>query len=188
MNHGVIKRDEIKAAKKVINYSLETERLKLIPLQSHQLALSLDNYRQMQRDLGLTVTDAFLDEEMQYAMKVRLRKVLEDIGNYLWLTNWAIVHKEENQIVGFIMLKGYPNEIGEVIVGYSIEGKYRRNGYASEALKGLTEWIFKTPKALCVIADTEKTNIPSHKVLENAGAVKYKETDELIWWKIENKN
>lgn len=86
------------------------------------------------------------------------------------------------------MLKGYPNENGEVIVGYAIEEKYRRNGYATEALKGLTEWFFENPKALCVIADTENTNIPSHKVLENVGAVKYKETDELTWWKIRNKN
>jgi RimJ/RimL family protein N-acetyltransferase len=51
------------------------------------------------------------------------------------------------------------NEIGEVIVGYAIEEKYRRNRYAAEALKGLTEWIFENPKALCVTADTEKTNI-----------------------------
>ena len=121
---------------------------------------------------------------MQYAMKVRLRKVLEDIENYLWLTNWAIVSKEENQIIGFIMLKGYPNEIGEVIVGYAIEEKYRRNGYATEALRRLTEWVFENPKVLCVIADTENTNIPSHKVLENVGAVKYKKSDELTWWKI----
>lgn len=86
------------------------------------------------------------------------------------------------------MLKGYPNENGEVIVGYGIEKNHRQKGYATEALKGLTEWVFENPKALCVIADTEKTNIPSHKVLKNLGAIKYKETDELIWWKIENKN
>ncbi|MCB2299540.1 GNAT family N-acetyltransferase [Clostridium tagluense] len=188
MNYGLIKRNEIKEARRLINYNLETERLKLLPLQSHHLALSVEDYGEMQSDLGLRVTNIILDEEMQYAMKVRLRKVLEDVENYLWLTNWAIVHKEENQIIGFIILKGYPNEIGEVIVRYVIEEKYRRNGYATEALKGLTEWIFENPKALCVIADTEKTNIPSHKVLENVGAIKYKETDELIWWKIENKN
>lgn len=83
------------------------------------------------------------------------------------------------------MIKGYPNENGEVIVGYGIEDNYRNRGFATEALKGLIEWIFENPKALFVIGDTEKANIPSHKVLENAGAIKYKETDELIWWKIE---
>jgi len=101
----------------------------------------------METDLGLTVTNTILDYEMKYAMKVRLRKVLEDDVNYLWLTNWAVVLKEENKIIGFIMIKGYPNENGEVIVGYGIEEKYRNSGYATEALKGLTKWIFKNPKA-----------------------------------------
>ncbi|QAA35064.1 GNAT family N-acetyltransferase [Clostridium manihotivorum] len=164
---------------------LETERLSLLPLQSHQLKLSLDNYAKMQYDLGLRVTDTELDEEMQYAMQVRLKKVLEDPKNYLWLTNWAVILKEAKEIVGFIMLKGYPNKFGEVIVGYGITERYRKNGYASEALKAIAQWVFKNPQAKCVIADTEKGNIPSHKVLESAGAVKYKENDEIVWWRID---
>lgn len=166
---------------------LETERLNLIPLEAHNLALSAENYGEMETNLRLRVTNTILDDEMKYAMEVRLRKVIEDRKNYLWLTNWAVVLKEENRIIGFIMIKGYPNENGEVIVGYGIEEKYRKRRFATEALKGLTEWIFENPKAVYVIGDTEKGNIPSHKVLENAGAIKYKETDELIWWKIENK-
>ena len=164
---------------------LNAKRLKLIPLQVQHLALAVDNYGEMATELGVKIINTILDEEMQYAMKVRLRKVLEDEENYLWLTNWAVVLKEENMIIGYIMIKGYPNKNGEVIVGYGIEEKHRKNGYATEALKGLTKWIFENPKAEQVIADTEKENVASHKVLENAGAVKYKETDELIWWKIE---
>lgn len=168
--------------------ALKTERLRLLPLKSQQLALAIEDYGQMQADLGLRPVSTTLDEEMQYAMKVRLRKVLEDVENYLWLTNWAIVHKEDNQIIGFIILKGYPNEAGEVILGYGIEEEYRRRGYATEALKAINQWIFKNPEARFVVADTEKTNIPSHKVLKNLGAIKYKETEDLIWWKIEREN
>ncbi len=184
----LIKGNEIIETKKGINRNLETERLNIVPLQPHQLALSLENYGKMQMELGLRVTNTILDEEMQYAMKVRLRKALEDVENYLWLTNWAIIHKEENQIIGFIMIKGRPNEIGEVIVGYGIDEAYRRNGYATEVLNRLTGWIFENPKASSVIADTEKENMPSHKLLQNVGAFKFKETDELIWWKIEREN
>jgi RimJ/RimL family protein N-acetyltransferase len=173
---------------KKMNHSLETKRLSLVPLQSHQLALALEDYAAMQTDLGLKVINKSLDEEMQYAMQVRLKKVLENVENYLWLTNWAIVLKEQKQIIGFIMIKGCPNEFGEVIVGYGIEEEHRRNGYATEALEALIQWIFENPNAIFVIADTEKTNIPSHKVLENVGAVKYKETDEIEWWRIEKKN
>ena len=110
---------------------LETERLNLLPLQAHNLALSVENYGKMETDLGLRVTNTIFDDEMKYAIKVRLRKVLEDGENYLWLTNWAVVLKEENRIIGFIMIKGYPNENGEVIVGYGIEEKYRKRRYAT---------------------------------------------------------
>jgi ribosomal-protein-alanine N-acetyltransferase len=186
MFNELMKENEIKELTEPMKHCLETERLNLVPLQAHSLALSLVDYGKMQTELGLSVTKTILeDDEMQYAMGVRLRKVLEDVDHYLWLTNWAIVLKEKSEIIGYIMLKGIPNEFGEVITGYDIDEDYRRKGYATEALNRLIQWIFENPKALSVIADTEKSNIPSCKLLEQVGAVQYKETDELIWWKIE---
>lgn len=184
MNYELTKKNKTIDVKE-LNRNLEAERLILLPLQSNQLALAVEDYGKMQSDLQLRISKTTLDEEMKYAMKIRLKKVLADADNYLWLTNWAIIHKEEKQIIGFIMIKGCPNENGEVIVGYGIDENYRRNGYATEALQRLNQWIFENPKALFVIADTEKMNIASHKVLENVGAVKYKETDELVWWRIQ---
>ena len=169
----------------LIKDTIETERLILLPLEPHNLSLALENYEKMQLELGLKVSNRALDESDQYAMKVRLRKVLEDIDNYLFLTNWAIVLKDENKIVGFIMLKGCPNEHGEVIVGYGIHEEYQRRSYAAEALRALSQWVFKNPKALSMIADIEKDNLPSQRVLEKAGGFKFKENDELVWWKIE---
>ena len=168
----------------LIKDKIETERLILLPLKPHNLSLALENYEKMQMDLGLKVSNRALDESDQYAMKVRLRKVLENIDNYLFLTNWAIILKDENKIVGFIMLKGCPNENGEVIVGYGIHEEYQRKSYATEALKALSNWVFKNPRALCIVADIERDNLPSQRVLEKAGGIKFKENDELEWWKI----
>lgn len=188
MNYKLSSENEVKELEKLIKYKLETKRLSLVPLEPRLLQLAIEDYGKMQRDLGLRVTNMFLDEELEYAMKVRLRKVLEDVENFLWTTNWAIINKDLNEIIGFIMIKGYPNEVGEVIIGYGIEEKYRKNGYATEAVGRLIKWIFENQKVKYIIADTEKNNIPSHKVLEKAGANKYKETDELLWWKIERKS
>lgn len=171
-----------------MKHMLDTKRLKILPLQADKLALAINNYESLQSELGLRVVDSVLDEEMQYAMKVRLKKVLEDTENYMWLTNWAIILKQSKELIGFIMLKGYPNKFGEVIVGYGINERYRKNGYASEALKAMVKWIFKNNAELFVVADTEKSNEASHKVLQNAGAVKYKEEDALVWWRIENRS
>jgi RimJ/RimL family protein N-acetyltransferase len=186
INNELLKVSEVKKSPQTMKYYyLESERLKLLPLQAKSLTLALEDYGTMQTELGLKAIKTIIDdEEMQYAMKIRLKKVLENEDNYVWFTNWAIVQKVENIIIGYIILKGLPNEAGEVIIGYDIDEKYRRKGYAKEALGKMLQWIFTNPRALSVIADTEKTNMPSCKLLEHIGAVPYKETVELIWWKI----
>ncbi|MBC8079095.1 MAG: GNAT family N-acetyltransferase [Gorillibacterium sp.] len=163
---------------------IETSRLQLLPLMAEQLALATEDYEQLQKQLNLTITASALDEEMAYAMNVRRRKVLEAPDDFLWLTNWAIISRQVNGIIGFIMLKGCPNAAGEVIVGYGIDERYRRQGYATEGIKALTEWIFQNPQATRILADVEKDNEASHRLMSGLGAFKYKEDDELIWWRI----
>lgn len=166
--------------------TIRTERCKLVALNAEQLLLAEEDFQQLERVIGVTPTQTKLEEEMQYAMQVRRRKVLEEEAHYLWLTNWAIVSVNTNNIVGFVMLKGRPNKAGEVIIGYGIAREYRCQGYATEAVGGLVNWVFENPEAKYVIADTEKINASSHKVLIKNGGEKYKETDELFWWKIKN--
>ena len=165
-------------------HQLNSDRLIIIPLDEKSLVQATHDYEGMQVKLGLVKNNSSLDEEMQYAMEVRLRKVKENIHDYKWFTNWAIVIKDEMKIIGFIMIKGTPNENGEVIIGYGIDEIYQRKGYATESVKALSDWIFKNEKVQSIIADTERENIASHKVLLNLGAELYKEENDLIWWKI----
>lgn len=166
---------------------LQSLRLDLAPLTAAELSLAVNDYEELQRQLGLKAISTPLDEEMLYAMRVRHSKVLQDQENYLWLTNWAIIQQEDQCIIGFIILKGRPNELGEVIVGYVVDEEYRRKGYATEALQTLISWIFSHPGAQSVIADTEKDNVASHQVLKHLGAQQYRETEDLFWWRIAKK-
>ncbi|MEK3791534.1 GNAT family N-acetyltransferase [Paenibacillus sp. FSL R7-0204] len=161
--------------------------LRLRPLNAAELALSLENYSELEQALGLNVTSTTTlldDEEMRYALRVRHAKVLQDEENYCWLTMWAIIHREQQQLIGFLILKGPPNEQGEVIVGYVLDERYWGQGYATEALRQITAWIFSHPGARWVIADTEKDNFASHRVLQHLGAELYRETEDLFWWRI----
>ncbi|WP_151736658.1 GNAT family N-acetyltransferase ['Paenibacillus yunnanensis' Narsing Rao et al. 2020] len=159
-------------------------RLDLTPLTAGELSLATYNFAGLEQALGLNVTGTTLDEELRYAMRIRLYKVLAEESNYLWLTHWAIVHREEQRVIGFLILKGSPNEQGEVIIGYIIDESYRRQGYATEAVSRMCGWIFQHPQALWVVADTEKDNTASHNVLRRLGAELYRETAELYWWRI----
>jgi [ribosomal protein S5]-alanine N-acetyltransferase len=163
---------------------VKSRRLQLIPLEPKNLQLLIKNQRLLEKSLGLHSSISVLDDELIGAMKIRLSRALEDEGNYIWYTNWLIVHREQNSIVGGVMIKGKPNEFGEVIIGYYTYPEHQRNGYMTEAIDCLTAWLLKQLNVSSVIADTAKDNIASHKVLIGAGARLYRETEDLYFWKI----
>lgn len=163
---------------------LAGNRLDLQPLTAAELSLATENYAGLKQALDLNAGGASLDEEMQYAMRIRHSRVQQDEENYLWLTNWAIIQRRHQQIIGYIILKDCPNEQGEVIIGYCIDEWHWGKGYATEAVRTISEWIFSDPRAQWIIADTEKDNWASHKVLEHLGAHMYRDTGDLFWWRI----
>lgn len=162
---------------------LNTERLRLIPLNAENLRLLIDNPKKMELRLSLLESDRFLSPELKQAMEVRLSKLLGDEENYIWYTNWLIVSKERNCSVGGIMLKGLPNKNGEVVIGYYTIPEHQGNGYMTETIYSMKNWLLNQSDVMYVIADTNKDNIPSHRVLEKSGAEMYKETHELYFWK-----
>ncbi|NMM64291.1 GNAT family N-acetyltransferase [Clostridium sp. P21] len=164
---------------------LNTERLLILPLDEYNLRLSIDDFNKMEKNLGLTITDKNIGYREKNVFKIRLNSVKNNPMNYMWYTTWIIILKSENRIVGHIMLKGYPNENGEVIIGYYSQDEYRCKGHMTEALRRLTQWAFLNSDVKCIIADTLKNNIPSQKVLQKIGMVFYMEDDECFWWKLE---
>ncbi len=164
-------------------FELNTERLRLIPLSAENLKLLIENPVEMGLRLSLSESDRFLSPELRQAMEIRLSKLLVDEENYEWYTNWLIVSKDQNCTIGGVMLKGLPNEYGEVVIGYYTHPEYQGNGYMTETINSMKNWLLNQSNVMYVIADTEKDNIPSHRVLEKLGAELYKETDELYFWK-----
>ena len=162
---------------------INTERLRLIPLSVENLRLLIDDPKKMEIRFSLIESDRFLSSELKQAMEIRLSKLLGDEENYIWYTNWLIVSKDKNCSVGGIMLKGLPNEKDEVVIGYYTLPEYQGNGYMTETIYHMKNWLLNNSDVIYVIADTEKDNIPSHRVLEKSGAEIYKETDELYFWR-----
>ncbi|GCD11506.1 GNAT family N-acetyltransferase [Clostridium tagluense] len=170
-----------------------TQRLKIVPLDIENYRLYIENSNEMEENLGLKITNKIWDENIKGAFQYRFKKVSENKERYLWETLWIVICKEENCEIASLMIKGYPNEMGEVIIGYGTNETFQNKGYMTEAVEGLIKWIFTNPKALSIVADTEKTNIASHRVLEKNGFIKYKESvktsdegevEELVWWRL----
>lgn len=84
---------------------------------------------------------------------------------------WYIILVDggRREAIGNIGFKGKPDGNNTVETGYSIMETHQKNGFASEAVKGLLEWVFKQPNVERVIAETLNDGFPSQKVLKNNG-------------------
>lgn len=163
---------------------ISTERLKIIPLNEENLELSINNFNEMEKVLGVTITDKNIGYREKDVFKIRLNDVKKNYKMYMWYTTWMIVLKSEDRIIGHIMIKGYPNENGEVIIGYFMQEHYRCKGYMLEAINRLIEWIFLNKDVDYILADTIRTNTISQSLLKKIEMKIYKEDNECIWWRL----
>lgn len=162
---------------------LETERLVVISLSLDNLRLLIEDKKSMEKNLGVKITGNELSPEMKDIFREPYEKAIKDEENYLWYTNWPVILKEDNRIIGGITFKGLPNDFGEVEVGYGIDEKYQNRGYMTEALDLLIKWALVQNNVKSVIAETDQDNLSSQRVLKKVGMEKYKETKGFYWYK-----
>jgi len=162
---------------------LRTERLRIVPLTLTQFALFLEDLDKLERALGLQLSHTVLDTYTKQAMAGLYQEALAHQESMVWYTNWQIILKMQNISIGSACFMGAPGKSGEVEIGYGIDEAYRNKGYMTEAVKALCQWALRQPKVACVVAETEKDNPASHKVLQNCGMEQYKEADGNLWWR-----
>jgi len=85
--------------------------------------------------------------------------------DYFWYTNWEIILKDSSCSVGGIGLAGLPDDQGTTEIGYAIDQKYEGQGFATEALQGLSTWAFQDAGLQTLRAETPIENLASQRVL-----------------------
>ncbi|MDQ6901281.1 MAG: GNAT family N-acetyltransferase [Candidatus Dormibacteraeota bacterium] len=108
-------------------------------------------------------------EETLQAARMLLRqaeagRLVRGFGVYL------MVRRSDAQVLGGIGFHGKP-EHGRVEVGYDVAPSARGEGYATEAVRGLTGWALQQPGVQAVLARTAADNAASLRVLEKAGFI-----------------
>ncbi|MFL0270096.1 GNAT family N-acetyltransferase [Candidatus Clostridium radicumherbarum] len=166
-------------------FNIITDRLEIIPLSKEMLEKSSNDFNFVEERFGLKKSCIDFSERFKKILLLRFNEMKDTEYVYTWSTFWVIALLEENRIIGNIMIKGYPNKDGEVIVGYSLEANYRGLGYMPEALEGLIKWIFANQDVKYIVAGTLKDNIPSQRVLKKLRMKVYREDDECFWWRLE---
>lgn len=163
---------------------LKTKRLRIIPLNTQQMAQLCEGQDQLEAVLGLAPSGAKPDEHLKAAYQAMYQMCIDHPNEYQWYTNWTIILIDENRLIGGIGFRGTANEKHEVEVGYNIYEAYQNRGYAAEALKKLCEWAF-SQNVYYIKAETEPDNEPSKKVLMKCGFRLARETEEGFLFELE---
>ena len=145
------------------NPEIKTKKLIIRPLSDEEL-----------EELCKSVTD----EEEKKAYGEMLEGCRSHHVNRLWYTAWEIYLRDTGERVGDMCFKGTP-ENNETEIGYGIDEQHRNKGYASEAVKALTEWAFSNSGELYfVTAQADPENTSSIRVLQKNGFVPAGRGDE----------
>ncbi|MED3054344.1 GNAT family N-acetyltransferase [Bacillus thuringiensis] len=146
---------------------LETERLYIVPCTEERIQIANEQgYNSGPHIVG------------------HVENVKQDVALLPWGA-WYVLRKEDDSVLGDIGFKGKPNEKQTVEIGYGFIEKYWNQGYATEAVRELIDWAFKTGEVETIIAETLLDNYSSMRVLEKLHMKRVNATETMINWKIE---
>ncbi|MBR4462425.1 MAG: GNAT family N-acetyltransferase [Erysipelotrichaceae bacterium] len=161
---------------------IETKRLVLFPYTGKNLFLFNTDLPRFEEEYGVV----YQGEELDYLLKGFLEKLQKEIEDdpehYLFFTEFLIVLKEDDHIIGSIDYKYIPID-GETEVGYGMNPKYIGHGYMTEALSAFLTFG-KQLGIQTIRADTKLDNVKSQNVLKRCG-FRFLKEDGNLWWEID---
>ncbi|GGX63470.1 GNAT family N-acetyltransferase [Streptomyces minutiscleroticus] len=93
---------------------------------------------------------------------------------------FALVREEDGRAVGGMGFHGAPDEEGRAEVGYDLVEEARGNGYATEALRALSDRALARDDVRTLFATVDRDNLPSQGVLSRAGFHRLAEEDDEV--------
>ena len=165
---------------------IETANLKIIPLNPAELDCYLQGEGRLETLFNLKVSGRTVSP----AIKERiLRTVLPQLramegSDYLYSTFWIVVEKTSSVIVAELGFKGKPDRQGNIEIGYGSMPAHRGRGIMTEAVAGMIQWAGTIPEIHCILAETDKDNAASIRVLEKNNFVPFDLRENMRWWKI----
>ena len=133
---------------------IETKRIKMYPASREQME---------------KIIAAETSEELKVAYSEMLEGCLQHMDEWEWYAIWNIELINGTR-VGDLNFKGL-DENGVTEIGYVILGEYQNQGYATEAVKAVTEWALQKNNVTAIEAETDVNNIISQKVLAKCGFI-----------------
>ena len=164
---------------------LVTDRLLIRPLTPVQLQKYTELNNILENELGLNSSGRTISAALKEALEQVIIPHVASSDNYLYSTLWTIIDKDLMLMVGDLCFKGFPNDIGEVEIGYGTYDGFQGRGYMTEAISAMAGWAFRQPGVRAIVAETERDNVSSHRTLSKNGFVVYREVENMLWWRLD---
>ena len=158
---------------------IETERLVLFPYTQENLALFNSDLPAFEERYGVVYRGEELDHLLVGFLKKLEREIAEDLPHYLFFTEFLIVCRANDTIIGSIDYKYVPRG-GVTELGYGLNPHFEGQGYMTEALEAFLAFG-RSLGIGTVLADTRKDNLKSQRVLQRCG-FRFLREDENLWW------
>jgi len=162
-----------------MEHRIETPRLVLFPYTAENLALFNRDLPAFEAYYGVAYRGEELDHLLTGFLKRLEREIAADPERFLFFTEFLIVCRENDHIIGSIDYKYIP-ENGVTEVGYGLNPRCEGHGYMTEALTAFLEFGRRMGVRI-VRADTLPDNHKSQSVLRRCG-FRFLRADGNLWW------
>ncbi|MBX3258660.1 MAG: GNAT family N-acetyltransferase [Labilithrix sp.] len=153
--------------------ALVTPRLILEPITLPVVEATFRGDRaEIERLVRAKVPDAWPGRALvERAFSASLEHIRADPATRLWGDRLMITKSDDDGarvVVGSVIFHGKP-EGGVAEVGYGVEERWQRHGFASEATRVCVDWALRQPGIAGVTATTPPWHTASIRVLERSG-------------------
>ena len=152
---------------------IRTDRLELVLMTVPFMeALQRRDLDAATSELGATTTEWLADQLVDF-VNYRLGQLREDPTIREWLGRAIVIEEADGsrEAIGSIGFHGAPDEEGRLEIGYSVDPRYRRRGFAREAATAMYTWAHDKHGISKFLGSISPDNIPSLNLVEEYGYV-----------------
>ncbi|WBQ05328.1 GNAT family N-acetyltransferase [Kribbella sp. CA-293567] len=148
---------------------MTAQQIRFVELSGPAMAALLaDDLETAGRETGVELTDLFVDDDSKWLWNYRIAQLAENPAAARWIVR-AAVAEPAGVVIGHGGYHGPPDENGMVEVGYTVDPRYRRQGYAKAILSALLDRAAAEPGVQVVRASISPTNAPSLATIAGFG-------------------
>jgi RimJ/RimL family protein N-acetyltransferase len=101
-------------------------------------------------------------------LRWRVPQVKREPELNVWFVRF-IVLRQSSEVVGSISFHAKPDEQGMIEIGLGVEPAFQNNGYATEALLGMWQWVCRQPGVNTLRYTVSPGNLASQHIIQKLG-------------------